>query len=55
MISTALIFAGVFLIITWFGVRKKMMSEGKWESEGGSGAYLWLAIYVGLIIVGFII
>jgi len=55
MLGTILIFAGIFLIITWFGTRKKMISEGKWESEGGGGAYFLLAIYVTIIIAGFLV
>lgn len=55
MIGTILVFIGSFLIITWFGTRSRMISKGTWESEGGGGAYLWLAIYVCIVVAGFFV
>lgn len=55
MLSGILIGLGVILIITWFQTRNKMIHEGTWETEGGSGAYLWLIIYIGLIVAGVIV
>ncbi len=29
-----------------------MIEEGNWEEQGGAGAYLWLAIYIAMAIIG---
>jgi hypothetical protein len=47
-----LVIVGSFLVFTWFGTRRMMLRDGTWSEQGGAGAYIWLAIYVGLIAVG---
>jgi len=55
MLGTIFIFLGSFLVVTWFGTTMKMKKEGTFGEHGGGGAYLWLAIYLGIIITGIFI
>ncbi len=52
IVGLGLIAVGGFLLYTWFGRRRMMIRQGTWEEQGGAGGYMWLAIYLGLILVG---
>jgi len=52
VICALLLLVGIGGLVTWFGTRRKMIREGTWAEQGGSGAYLWLLIYVVIILVG---
>jgi len=52
MVGLGLIALGGILIYTWFGTRRMMIREGTWVEQGGAGAYIWLVIHVGILLLG---
>jgi hypothetical protein len=55
LVGLGLIGVGGFLLYTWFGTRRMMIREGTWTEQGGAGAYIWLAIHVGIILLGVVL
>jgi hypothetical protein len=52
IVGMGLIAIGGLLLYTWFGTRRKMISEGTWAEQGGAGAYIWLVIHIAIICAG---
>lgn len=55
VVGLGLIALGAFLIYSWFGTRRMMIREGTWEEQGGAGAYIWLAIHLGIVLLGVVL